>query len=156
MTPSHYLNRCWNIFNWTPGNKLQWNFSCNSKLFIHEKCISKYRLPNGDHFVQGRWVDIKFTFPRIICKVFQARQLIHFGAVAEPLASRMVVHFLVDSTKQQLVCKFGMMEKNVLLIFWAFLLTCLTIKLIWYSFLSTSPILHQVLYIAIFHNFYSF
>ena len=24
--PSHYLNQCWNIVNWTLGNKLQWNF----------------------------------------------------------------------------------------------------------------------------------
>ena len=25
MAPSHYLNQCWNIVNWTLGNKLQWN-----------------------------------------------------------------------------------------------------------------------------------
>ena len=30
------LNQCWNIINWTPGNKLQWNFNQNTKLFIHE------------------------------------------------------------------------------------------------------------------------
>ena len=25
--PSHYLNQCWNIVNWTLRNKLQWNFN---------------------------------------------------------------------------------------------------------------------------------
>ena len=34
--PSHYLNHCWNIVNWTLGNKLQWNFNRNSNIFIKE------------------------------------------------------------------------------------------------------------------------
>ena len=34
--PSHYLNQCWNIVNWTLGNKLQWHFNLNSNIFIHE------------------------------------------------------------------------------------------------------------------------
>ena len=29
-----YLNQCWIIVNWTLGNKLQWNFNQNTKLFI--------------------------------------------------------------------------------------------------------------------------
>ena len=33
---SHYLNQCWNIVNWTPRNKLQWNFNRNSYIFIQE------------------------------------------------------------------------------------------------------------------------
>ena len=33
--PSHYLNQCWIIVNWTLRNKLQWNFNQNTKLFIH-------------------------------------------------------------------------------------------------------------------------
>ena len=32
--PSHYLNQCWNIVNWTPINKLQWNFDWNFNIFI--------------------------------------------------------------------------------------------------------------------------
>ena len=32
--PSHYLNQCWNIINWTPRNKLQWNLKGNSHIFI--------------------------------------------------------------------------------------------------------------------------
>ena len=34
--PSHYLNQCWNIVNWDPGNKLQWNINQNSWIFIQE------------------------------------------------------------------------------------------------------------------------
>ena len=34
--PSHYLNQCWVIVNWTHRNKLQWNLNQNTKLFIHE------------------------------------------------------------------------------------------------------------------------
>ena len=34
--PSHYLNQCWVIINWTLRNKLQLNFDQNKKLFIHE------------------------------------------------------------------------------------------------------------------------
>ena len=36
MAPSHYLKQCWNIVNWTLGNKFQWNFSRNSNIFIEE------------------------------------------------------------------------------------------------------------------------
>ena len=35
--PSHYLNQCLNIVDWTLRNKLQWNFYRNSNIFIHEK-----------------------------------------------------------------------------------------------------------------------
>ena len=40
-------------------NTLQWNFNQNTKLFIHEKCIWKYRLRNGSHFVQGEMSNSK-------------------------------------------------------------------------------------------------
>ena len=36
QAPSHYLNQCWNIVNWTLGNNLQWNFNRNSDIFIDE------------------------------------------------------------------------------------------------------------------------
>ena len=32
--PSHYLNQCWNIVNWTSRNKLKWNVNRNSYIFI--------------------------------------------------------------------------------------------------------------------------
>ena len=37
--PSHYLNQCWNIVNWTLRNKRQWNFNRNSYVFIQENAF---------------------------------------------------------------------------------------------------------------------
>ena len=37
--PSHYLNQCWIIVNWTLGNKLQWNLNRNSSIFIQENAF---------------------------------------------------------------------------------------------------------------------
>ena len=31
-----YLNQCWNIVNWTHGNKVQWNFNWSSYIFIQQ------------------------------------------------------------------------------------------------------------------------
>ena len=37
--PSHYLNQCWNIDNWTIGNKLKWNLDQNLYMFNEENAI---------------------------------------------------------------------------------------------------------------------
>ena len=42
MAPSHYLNHCWNIVNWTLVNKLQWNFNPNSNIFIQENTFENF------------------------------------------------------------------------------------------------------------------
>ena len=34
--PSHYLNQCWTIVNWTLGNKLPWNLNRDFWIFIQE------------------------------------------------------------------------------------------------------------------------
>ena len=34
--PSHYLNQCWIIVNWTRANVFQWNFNQNTTIFIEE------------------------------------------------------------------------------------------------------------------------
>ena len=34
--PSHYLNQCSDIVDWTPRNNLQWNLGRNSSIFIQE------------------------------------------------------------------------------------------------------------------------
>ena len=39
MVPSHYLNQCWNIVNWTLGNKLWWNLNRNWYIFIQENAF---------------------------------------------------------------------------------------------------------------------
>ena len=39
--PSHYLNQCWNIVNWTIRHKIQWNFNQNESIFIQENAFEK-------------------------------------------------------------------------------------------------------------------
>ena len=49
---SHYLNQCWFIVNWNPGNKFQWNLNGNSIIFYSRKCkIVVCQI--GSHFAQG-------------------------------------------------------------------------------------------------------
>ena len=43
--PSHYLNQCWCIVNYTLRNKFQWNFNRNSNIIIQEKVFEKCCLP---------------------------------------------------------------------------------------------------------------
>ena len=50
--PSHCLNQCWPIVNWTPGNKFQWNLNRNSVIFIQENAFENVVCHNGGHFVQ--------------------------------------------------------------------------------------------------------
>ena len=51
--PSHHLNLCWIIVNWTLGNKILSKY----KTFHSRKYIWKYCLWNGGHFVQGRLIN---------------------------------------------------------------------------------------------------
>ena len=51
--PSYYLNQCWLIVNWTPGNKCQWNSNRNSIIFIQESAFKIVVSQNGGHCVQG-------------------------------------------------------------------------------------------------------
>ena len=39
MVPSHYLNQCWNIVNWTLKKKKQLNFNSNWNIFIQENAF---------------------------------------------------------------------------------------------------------------------
>ena len=34
LIPSHYLNKCWLIVDWTLRNKLQWNMNQNTNIFL--------------------------------------------------------------------------------------------------------------------------
>ena len=46
--PSHYLEQCLLIVNWTLGKERQWNSNGNTKLFIHENAFE-----NGGHLSRG-------------------------------------------------------------------------------------------------------
>ena len=50
---SHYLNQCWLIVNWAPGNKCQWNSNKNFIICHQEKCILKCHLPKWWPFCPG-------------------------------------------------------------------------------------------------------
>ena len=53
LVPSHYLNQCWFIVNWTSGNKFQWNFNRNIIIVNQENAFGNVVCHNGGHFVQG-------------------------------------------------------------------------------------------------------
>ena len=55
--PSHYMNQCWGIVNWTLGNKLQWNFNQNIKLFIHENVSENIVCEMAAILFRWRWVN---------------------------------------------------------------------------------------------------
>ena len=54
--PSHYLNQSWVIVNWTIGNKLQWNFYQNTKLFLHENVFQNIVCEMAAILSRGGWV----------------------------------------------------------------------------------------------------
>ena len=54
--PSHYLNQCLIIVNWTLRNKLQWNFNQNTKLFIHENTSENIVCEMAAILSSGGWV----------------------------------------------------------------------------------------------------
>ena len=52
--PSHNLNQCNNIADWTLRNKIQWIFFLSKFIHFHSrKCIWKRRLRNGRPFVSA-------------------------------------------------------------------------------------------------------
>ena len=74
-TPSHYLNQCWYIVNWTLGHKLQWNLNPNLYIFIQE-------FQNA--FENGVWKMVSIlSHPQCVDmnKVFM---LVYSGSVTRP------------------------------------------------------------------------
>ena len=56
--PSHYLNQCWNIVNWTLRKKLQWNFNRNSNIFIEENMFENVVCEMSTIFSRPRCVKL--------------------------------------------------------------------------------------------------
>ena len=50
--PSYYLNQCWLIVNWTPGNIFLWYLNQNSIIFIKKNAVENVACLNVGHFVQ--------------------------------------------------------------------------------------------------------
>ena len=55
--PSHYLNQCSLMVNWTPRNKLQWNLNHNTKLSIQENAFKNVVYEISAILSRGRWVN---------------------------------------------------------------------------------------------------
>ena len=51
--PSHYLNQCWLIVNWTIRNKTSVKFEWKQNTFYSRKCIWNCRLPKWQPFYPG-------------------------------------------------------------------------------------------------------
>ena len=57
LSPSHYQNQCWNIINWTLRNKLQWNFSRKSNIFIHKNALENVVCVIASILSRLQWVN---------------------------------------------------------------------------------------------------
>ena len=57
LAPSHYLNQCWVIVNWTLRNKHQWNLNQNTNIFIHKNASEKIVCETAAILSKGRWVN---------------------------------------------------------------------------------------------------
>ena len=64
LVPSHYLNQCWVIVNWTLRNKLQWNFNRNSYIFLQENAFESVICKMVVMLSQPQCVKRKPTFIR--------------------------------------------------------------------------------------------
>ena len=64
LAPSHYLNQCQAIVNWTPRNKLQWNFFQDTKFFIHENASENNVCEMVAILFRGRWVKLSLMEDR--------------------------------------------------------------------------------------------
>ena len=65
-SPSHYLNQCWVIVNWTLRNELQLIFNQNTNLFIHENASEKFVCEMAAISSRERWVKINIAWHAII------------------------------------------------------------------------------------------
>ena len=54
--PCHYLNRCWNIVNWTLKNRFQWNHTFSFKKI--------WKCPLIARFMGPTWAHLGPTWPR--------------------------------------------------------------------------------------------
>ena len=93
MALSHYLNQCWDVVNWTPRKKLQWNYNRNSSIFIQEnafqyggwktaailfrpQCVKM--MPHECHVIQNHWQ----LESSITCTAWQQRKCKRLGLLA--------------------------------------------------------------------------
>ena len=74
LSPGHYLNQCWNIVNWSLGNKLQWNLNWNLHIFIHENAFENVVRKLAAILFRPQWVKLKLI-QVIVCHLLDTRPL---------------------------------------------------------------------------------
>ena len=121
--PSHYLNQCLNIVNWTQGSKFQWYFHQNTTI-LHWKmaailsqpqCINTLRpRQNGRHFpsdifkciflFENVWIWIKISLKFVLkVRINNIPALVHIMAwrrigdkpLSEPMMVNLLMHICV-------------------------------------------------------------
>ena len=116
--PSHYLNQCWHIVNWTLRNKLQWNLNRNSYILIQEntfenvvcemasllsrpQCVNTMRpRQNGRHFTDNLFKCI-FMNEKVNWSLFLRLKLTIFHRwpgdkpLSEPMMVRLPRHICI-------------------------------------------------------------
>ena len=64
--PSHYLNQCWIIINWTLRNDFQWNFDQKTNVFIQEIAFENVVCQSGttkwNHYLNQWWSSLDFAY----------------------------------------------------------------------------------------------
>ena len=60
--PSHYLNQCWNIIDWTIKNKLQWNFNRYAYFFIQRNAFENVFCEKVAIRSRERWVNTEWHY----------------------------------------------------------------------------------------------
>ena len=64
--PNHYLNQCWDIVNWTLGNKLQWNLNRNLNVFIQENVFEIVVWKMAAILSRPQWVNSQRTLHSLL------------------------------------------------------------------------------------------
>ena len=67
--PSHYLNQCWFIVNWTFTNKLYWCFNQNTKLYIHKNASQNIVCEKAAILSRGKWVNSFSTASAVLNQI---------------------------------------------------------------------------------------
>ena len=107
-----FSNQCWNIVNWTLGNKFQWNFNQNWNIFIEENTFenvvcemlfisSRPQCVNAEE--TGHWVSFKMFYCKFwsceIC-VQECCIVLKFEWCLSSSAAEMPIQFQNDTIVQ--------------------------------------------------------
>ena len=103
--PSHYLNQCWVIVNWTLRNKLHWNFNWN-KNFSFTKMHLKVSSAKWRPFCPERWVKCwGYIYMSMKCDIDSGNGCHLFGAKSSPEKWWLIISWTPGNTWEQILVK---------------------------------------------------